>query len=227
MSQAHRRRRRFGPVSLLACLLAFQLAWRLGVPATAVAAPRQDEAAPATGNSAAPPTPRWEWVGLELTPVAYALGQVRGRFEDGYSRAAAGPGGTLRLLRRQSSVAYFTPLQFGLFIGNEGKTVFLHAEVEAGVIVPVAQGHRLELGLGVGLAAVFVAYAGGCDGYCTIGGLGPFVSPVARYRVEVLPNLFVGLAIRAAVPVGESDSVDPVITARGTLILAGLDIGRS
>ncbi len=216
MSQAHRRRHRFGPVSLLACLLAFQLAWRLGVPATAVAAPRQDEAAPATGNSAAPPTPRWEWVGLELTPVAYALGKVRGGFEDGYSRAAAGPGGTLRLLRRQSSVAYFTPLQFGLFIGP----TLLHPS--SSVIVPVA--HTAST---LPLAAVFVAYAGGCDGYCTIGGLGPFVSPVARYRVEVLPNLFVGLAIRAAVPVGESDSVDPVSTARGTLILAGLDIGRS
>lgn len=178
---------------------------------------QREEAAPQ------PHHPRWEWVGLEITPVGYAFGD--GEFED-YSRRQLGPGGTFRVLRREWTHAYFTPLQVGLFVANGHDTIFPHAEIEGGAILPFGNGHRLELGLGAGLGILAITHRGGCDGSCNIGGAGVQLSPVVRYRVALDEKVVVGFGIRAAVPlqVGEGEWWG-YFTGRGTLVLGALDFG--
>lgn len=188
---------------------------------TARSAPAGPAAEPDQRSRTPPLHTPWEWVGLELTPVGYGVGDVT--FKDGYSRLLLGPGGTLRLLRRQWTDAYFTPLLLGLFVPKRGDGGFGHAQVEGGAIFPLGNGHRVELGLGLGVGVLIIEYGNGNDGSRTMGGVGLLVSPVARYRVDLGPDQVIGVGIRLAVPIPISQGSET--PDHGALLLAGLDLG--
>jgi hypothetical protein len=174
-------------------------------------------------EGAVPPAAAQEWVGVELMPVSFSIGSaVWGAPE----RVQFGVGGTLRLLRRRWTSFYVTPIEAGVYVTSDEKTRLAHAMVEVGYVAPGAL-RRLEVGLagGLGILAMDIGHSD-CDGRCNIGGLGPIVSPVVRYRIVDRSSWTIGAALRAVIPLRDprGDSSGNFV-GRGAMVGAALDLG--
>lgn len=173
----------------------------------------------------APPGPAaaQEWVGVELMPVSLSFG---GTWRGSPQRVQVGGGGTLRLLRRRWASFYVTPIEAGVYVTAETKTIFSHVMVEAGYVAPGPL-RGLEIGLagGVGILAMEIGL-NDCDGPCMIGGVGPMLSPVVRYRFVDRPGWTVGAALRGVIPLHEPDGDwFGYFVGRGAMVGAALDVG--
>ena len=160
-----------------------------------------------------------EWVGFELTPVAFAFPDTPpfGR-QGSVSTFHAGPGANIRFGRHRWEYAYGTPFQIGLFASTAGtQTIFFHMQAEGGLIVPGTD-RRLEIGLGLGFAVLSMAYSVQCDGTCTLGGTGWMVSLAARLLIVDRPTWTMGVGVRGAYP-----QQDP--SGGGKILLTGLEFG--
>lgn len=179
------------------------------------------------GEDALEPGRLLEWAGAELLPVSVNAGATPS-YARSPSRFQAGFGGLLRVLRMRWGNAYWTPLEAGAFVAGGGSgpdlTVLLQLATEGGVRLPVGGG-TLELGLGAGAGGLAVGYDSGCDGTCAIGGLGPMLSPVARYLLRDAGRWSFGVVLRAAVPLTvPHEEWLGHIEGFGTLVLGGIDV---
>jgi hypothetical protein len=166
-----------------------------------------------------------EIIGLELTPVSLSLGDVPRDRPGELDRFQLGMGGNLRLFRRRWAPVYVIPLQLGLYLSGTGPTTFAHVQTEGGLIVPGTNG-RLEVGMGVGLGVLTIAYSQYCDGPCNVGGIGLMVSFAARYLFHASLTNTVGVGLRAVIPADETRRrVFGELTNRGEIILGSLEIG--
>jgi hypothetical protein len=108
-------------------------------------------------------------------------------------------------------------------------TIFAHAEMEGGAIIPVGaqgNGRALEIGMAAGVGVLAVEYAEvGCDGSCDVGGAGVMFSPVVRYLLRDGPGWTMGATVRAAIPlhVPSGDWVGHY-SGRAVLYLVGFDV---
>ena len=184
----------------------------------------------ATGDTEAPGSPpraqiiTHETIGLELTPVSLSLGDVPRDQPGELDRFQVGAGGNLRLFRRRWDPVYVIPLQLGLYLSGAG-TRFAHAQTEGGLIVPGTDG-RLEIGMGIGLGVLTIAYSQYCDGACHVGGIGVMVSFAARYLFHASLTNTVGVALRAVIPADETRRrVFGELTDRGEIVLGSVEIG--
>jgi hypothetical protein len=190
----------------------------LAAPTRVANAAEDDAAAPVSSL-------RQEWVGLELTPVSVALASCCDSHGGTLDRYQAGPGGSIRFGRHRWDRAYIIPVEAGLYVTPRNETIFVHLEVEGGVIVPGTD-RRLEIGMGTGLGILAMKYAVGCDGSCNLGGAGWMVSFVARYLFLVGPTMTVGAGVRAVVPISVPEGeVWGYFTGRGYMLLGGLEVG--
>lgn len=197
----------------------------LALLAFAVLAGAAGRAGAAEADVAAPgATMTQEWVGLELTPVSVAfpatpccggLGHV-----DTYQ---AGPGGGVRLFRHRWQHYYFTPIVAGVYVTSGNRTIFAHVETEGGVIVPRTD-RRLELGIGVGLGGLAMAYTTGCDGTCVVGGAGLMMSFAARYLFVDRPAFSIGAGARAVVPLQTGGEWIGYYVADGRMLLGSVEV---
>jgi hypothetical protein len=169
---------------------------------------------------------RQEWVGLELTPVSVALASCCGGKGGTLDRYQAGPGGSVRFGRHRWEREYIIPVEAGLYFTSGNKTIFVHLEIEGGVIVPGTD-RRLEIGMGTGLGVLAMSYnTSQCDGSCAVGGSGWMVSFVARYLFLVGPTMTAGAGVRAVIPMsGVGSEVFGYITGRGNMLLGALEVG--
>jgi len=165
-----------------------------------------------------------EWIGIELTPVAFALPDRPVGRQGSVSTTQAGPGGIIRLGRHRWKYAYAVPLEAGLFVSAAGtQTILAHVQTEGGLVVPRTDG-RLELGLGLGLGVLSMAYSVDCDGTCALGGAGWLVSLVARLLIVDEPRWTMGVNVRAVYP-----QQDPggeffgSYVGGGAIVLSGLE----
>jgi hypothetical protein len=164
-----------------------------------------------------------EWVGVELMPASLSIGSHAWGAPE---RVQVGVGGTLRLLRRRWTSFYVTPIEAGVYVTSEAKTILAHAMVEVGYVAPGPL-RRLEIGLagGVGVLAMDIG-RNDCDGRCNIGGAGPIVSPVVRYRIVDQATWTLGAALRGVIPLREPDGdVFGYFVGRGAMVGAALDLG--
>ncbi len=180
----------------------------------------------ADGTPEAPsPSLRQEWVGLELTPASMALASCCDSQPGHIDTYQAGPGGGIRFGRHRWERTYLIPLEAGLYVTSGNRTIFLHLEVEGGLIVPGTD-RRLELGVATGLGILALEYSNKCDGSCDVGGAGWMISLVGRYLFVVRPAVTVGasarLVIPATVPGGE---VLGHFVGDGSILLGGLEVG--
>ncbi|HVT07524.1 MAG TPA: hypothetical protein VHO67_08705 [Polyangia bacterium] len=168
---------------------------------------------------------RLEWVGAELLPLSVNAGSVPS-WETPPGRFRAGLGGMLRGPRLRWTNVYWTPLEAGAFVaggasGADG-IVLMQVATEGGLRLPAGPG-TFELGLAGGLGGLAIDYGTDCDGTCAIGGVGPLLSPVARYLLDA-GHWSVGFVVRGAVPLrvphGEWLST---ITGFGALVTAGVE----
>jgi hypothetical protein len=166
---------------------------------------------------------RQEWAGVELMPVSLSIGSHAWGAPE---RVQVGAGGTLRLLRRRWTSFYVTPIEVGVYVTSGAKTIFTQAMIEAGYVAPGPL-RRLEIGLaaGVGILAMDIGHDD-CDGRCNIGGAGPLLSPVIRYRIVDGPRWTVGAALRGVIPLHDTDGDwFGYFVARGAMVGAALDVG--
>lgn len=166
-----------------------------------------------------------EWVGAEISPLSVNTGSSPGPQP---TRLQPGPGGTLRVLRRRWTHAYWTPLQAGLFVGEAGAgTTFTHVDMEGGGIIPLGRGAALEGGLAARVGILAIRYAtSGCDGWCNVGGAGPLLSPVVRYLFRDGPGWTMGVTARAVIPLHvPSGDWFGYYSGRAVLYLVGFDVG--
>ena len=198
----------------------------LATSVAALAAPARVASATDEGAGAAVSSLQQEWVGLELTPVSVALASCCGGKGGTLDRYQAGPGGGVRFGRHRWEHAYIIPVEAGLYVTPRNKTIFVHLEIEGGVIVPGTD-RRLEIGMGTGLGVLSMSYNNaGCDGSCDLGGAGWMVSFVARYLFLVGPTMTVGAGVRAVIPITVPEGeVFGYITGRGNLLLGALEVG--
>ena len=171
------------------------------------------------GDRPEPPTLTQEWVGFELTPVAFAFPDTPpfGR-QGSVSTFQPGVGTSVRFGRHRWQYAYVNPFQIGLFASMTGtQTIFFHMQAEGGLIVPGTD-RRLEIGLGLGFAVLSMAYSVQCDGTCTLGGTGWMVSLAARLLIVDRPTWTMGVGVRGAYP-----QQDP--SGGGTILLTALELG--
>jgi hypothetical protein len=179
------------------------------------------------GEEAPPSRLRLEWVGVELLPLSLNIGSAPPEFTSP-NRFRAGEGGTLRFLRLQWTKAYWTPVEGSIFVAGGGTgadgTVLLQVLTEGGARLPLGDG-TLELGAGLGLGGLQIDYPGYCDGDCAIGGVGPMLSPVARYLLRQMGHWSLGFVVRGEVPLrvphGEWLAH---IEGFGALVLGGVDV---
>jgi hypothetical protein len=164
-----------------------------------------------------------EWVGVELTPVSLSIGSADWGAPD---RVQVGLGGTLRLLRRRWASFYVTPIEGGVYVTSDSKTILAHAMVEVGYVAPgPLRGLEIGLGGGIGILAMDIG-RNDCDGRCNIGGAGPLLSPVIRYRIVDGPRWTVGAALRGVIPLHDTDGDwFGYFVARGAMVGAALDVG--
>jgi hypothetical protein len=178
----------------------------------------------ATGESPTSPL-RQEAVGLELNPVAVFRSDNPPWIPDD-SGVHFGLGGSVRLLRHRWNGGYWTPLQAGLFLGGAGFTGEILAQVmtEGGAVLRLRD-LTLEMGLGVGAAILAIRVANGCDGSCSVGGEGAFISPVLRVLFHETTPYTLGIAIRGEVPLSTPHGeVFGTYVGYGATVLAGLDV---
>lgn len=170
-------------------------------------------AADPDGHSATGPRRSFDWIGLELSPLALNLGNPTPAQGDRQppTRYAVVPGITLRGLQHRWSSWYWSPLQLsGVFGGKLGgdksigaPTWLLALHTEAGFVRRGAGSTVLELGLAAGVGGLGIQYGDDCDAVCILGGFGAMLSPVVRL-VRRGPSsggaLSAGAFVRAAVP---------------------------
>lgn len=178
-----------------------------------------------------------DWVGIELAPGWVQIGEkLEGRQNVRLSPIAVGFAGTLQFLSRGSARRYWTPIQFGVGYGTaldkqeREDNFFAHISSEVGLRLGTES--RFELGTALGIGAVVIGRAGGCDGVCNVGGAPLIVSPVARFtfldtnhvRLKAFSRLVFGL------PFGEdsqfSMSSSPLFKLHGfgAMGIAGVDL---
>jgi len=169
----------------------------------------------ARADAASPPAaaPVRLETGLELTPFAVS----RTRLGVG---THFGVGGMVRPIRYRWTHGYFTPVQVGLFLDEEGpdQATLVQLMAEWGAVLrkgPVA----VELGLALGLGMLSID----CSAGCRAGGDGALVSPVVRVLFQGVKPLTLGVVARAQVPL--STSYGEGSGYYGTLLLVGLDVG--
>ena len=170
---------------------------------------------------------RLEWAGAELLPLSVNVGSAPS-FWPSPNRFRPGLGGMLRGLRMRWTNAYWTPLEAGAFVAGGGSgsdgTVLLQVATEGGLRLPFGGG-IVELGLGAGLGGLAIDHGGQCDGTCAIGGVGPMLSPVARYLLRDAAGWSFGFVVRGAIPLrvphGEWIAT---IDGFGALVLGGVDV---
>lgn len=166
-----------------------------------------------------------ELAGVELVPLTFNLASAPSGQQPPHFQV--GGGGTLRLLRHRWERGYLTPVQGGLFVRDgRTQTILLHVGVEGGLIVRLP-GHpqEIELGLGAGAGIVAIGYSVECDGTCNLGGVGPLLSPVARYLIRNGPRLSIGVTVRGMIPLNiPTGDWFGYYTGRAILFLAALDL---
>ena len=142
------------------------------------------------------------------------------------SKFQAGPGGNIRLGRHRWQYAYAIPIEVGLFVSTAGtQSIFAHVQAEAGLIVPGTD-RRLEIGLGLGLGVLSMAYSVECDGTCALGGAGWLVSLAARYLIIDGPRWTMGIDVRAVYPRQDPDGEwFGYYVGGGKMLFTGLEIG--
>jgi hypothetical protein len=225
----HRARRTFAVASLLALRAASGHAEEQAdeelrePPQPAEQAGEEPQAPPQQEQQ---PTLTQEWIGVELTPVSMSLASCCGGRSGTIDRYQAGYGAGIRFGRHRFEYAYVNPFAAGLYVTSQNRTILVHFEFEAGVIVP-ATDRRLELGAGFGLGYLSLSYGVGCDGSCNLGGGPGLFSLVARGLVVDQPKFTVGASVRAIIPMGvpEGESFAGYYTGPGYALLGGIELG--
>jgi hypothetical protein len=191
----------------------------LGASAGSAAATEPDASVQDAKRPSAAGPLKQEYAGIEASP----LGIVFGDAPVTPSRYQPGGGAIFRFGRYRWRYAYLTPAELGFFFSSE--TILLHAQIETGLVLPGPLS-RLEVGLGAGLGLVRIAYANtGCDGTCSIGGVGPLFSPLVRYLFVDDPKLSVGASVRALIPVmTPTGDWFGYFTGAGQIVLAAVDV---
>ena len=164
-----------------------------------------------------------EWLGFELTPAAVALASKPLGREGHLDTFQAGVGVGIRVLRYRWEHTYVIPVQAGLYLTSDNRTVLAHLQVEGGFIL--GSDRRLEVGIGTGVGVLAMSYATTCDGSCVVGGAGALVSLVARYLFIATPTWTLGASTRLIVPLSTPEGeVVGYYTGSGSVVLGGLEV---